>query len=249
MGDCARKMGLIALIVSLMVGAWAQRTVKHHVSSNPKRHAKILYYKAKEGDSLYKIAHRFGLRLPDLLRVNRLSNPHNIKPGDVIRVPVKSTPATQPKPPSLRASRSQVTRRNPSRTATMLELSGKSNTAQRVLQIAHRYLGHPYRYGGSSARGFDCSGFVLHVYRSIGSNLPHSASAQARMGKPVPRHQLQPGDLVFFCTRGRRISHVGIYIGNGKFIHASSARGRVRIDSLNEGYYKRRYAGACRINH
>lgn len=315
MGSFLRSTGLIALLVNLMVVASAQRTIE---------------YTVKEGDSLYAIAHRFGLRLPDLLKVNRLRNPHKLKPGDVIRIPVKGAVAAQTvlpasgwmeinkdrvnirqgagthtkritivdrwtkvkvlgrqgdwrrvqlvdgregwvlakylsptRPPKRLAAassaRRQLARRNPSRTAALRELSDRANpleasasdgsgTARRVLEIARRYLGRPYRYGGSSSRGFDCSGFALHVYRSVGVNLPHSASAQARLGKPVPRDQLKPGDLVFFRTRGRRISHVGIYLGNGKFIHASSSRGRVRIDSLNEGYYKRRYAGARRIS-
>ncbi|MCS7065199.1 MAG: LysM peptidoglycan-binding domain-containing C40 family peptidase [Fimbriimonadales bacterium] len=241
MVNLTRSAGLIALLVNLIIVASAQQTIR---------------YTVKEGDSLYAIAHRFGLRLPDLLKVNHFRNPHKLKPGDVVRIPVKGAVANRK--PS-RSAHSQLARRNPSRAAMLLELSGKADrsepsrpngsvTARRVLEIASRYLGRPYRYGGSSSRGFDCSGFALHVYRSVGVNLPHSSSAQARVGKPVPRHQLQPGDLVFFRTRGRRISHVGIYIGNGKFIHASSARGRVRIDSLNEGYYKRRYAGARRVS-
>lgn len=246
MGYFVRSTGLTALCVSLMITASAQQTIR---------------YTVKEGDSLYKIAHRFGLRLPDLLKVNRLRNPHKLQPGDVIRVPVKVAVAAQRQPPkrgTTRSTNSRLTRRNPSRVEALRALSDKANKSnssdktrvatQRVLQIAHRYLGHPYRYGGSSSRGFDCSGFVLHVYRSAGIHLPHSSRAQAAVGKPVPRNQLQPGDLVFFRTRGRHISHVGIYIGNGKFIHASSARGRVRIDSLDKGYYKQRYAGARRVS-
>lgn len=109
------------------------------------------------------------------------------------------------------------------------------------------YLGARYRYGGSSSRGFDCSGFTAYIYRQHGIHLPHNSAAQYRVGKPVSRSELKPGDLVFFRTRGNRISHVGIYIGNGKFVHASSARGRVRVDTLNSGYYHQRYVGARRI--
>lgn len=240
-----KQGGFIVLLGALLATAVAQPTTT---------------YKVKEGDSLYKIAHRFGLRLPDLLKVNRLRNPHRLKPGDVIRIPLKDKRGVQTRGKKVapqQASRSQkgLNRRLPSRTAALMQWASKSDksgcqsltTAQRILQIASRYLGHAYHYGGSSARGFDCSGFALHVYQSVGIRLPHSASAQARLGKPVARHQLQPGDLVFFRTRGRHISHVGIYIGNGKFIHASSARGRVRIDTLEKGYYKQRYAGARRL--
>lgn len=117
-----------------------------------------------------------------------------------------------------------------------------------VVEYALSHLGARYRYGGMSSRGgFDCSGFVAYIYKKYGVNLPHSSSAQFRMGKPVSRKELQPGDLVFFNTRGRRASHVGIYIGNGKFIHSSSARGRVRIDTLDSGYYKERFLGGRRL--
>lgn len=123
-----------------------------------------------------------------------------------------------------------------------------STTGESIVQTASRFKGVRYRWGGSSRSGFDCSGFTRYVYRhKMGIELPHSASAQFRRGTPVSRENLQPGDLVFFQTYRRGPSHVGIYIGNGKFIHASSARGRVRVDSLNEGYYRQRYLGARRI--
>jgi len=117
-----------------------------------------------------------------------------------------------------------------------------------IVRTASRYQGVRYRWGGSSRSGFDCSGFTRYIYRhKAGIDLPHSASAQFRQGTPVSREDLRPGDLVFFQTYRRGASHVGIYIGNGKFIHASSARGRVRVDSLDEGYYRQRYLGARRI--
>ncbi len=113
--------------------------------------------------------------------------------------------------------------------------------------LAHR--GTPYRYGGASRGGFDCSGFSSYVYRRTrGLNLPHSASAQARRGTRVAREDLRPGDLVFFGS-GRRIHHVGIYLGNEKFIHAANRRSNVRIDSLATGWYRRSYVCARRLSH
>lgn len=320
------RIGLSALLVSLIVAASAQQ--------------KITRYTVREGDNLFTISRKFGLRLPDLLAVNQFQNPHQLKPGMVINVPVKGTASpvlssTADRPASVRSgwaeinkdrinirkgpgtnteritivdrwtkvqvlsqqgewsrvklspsgrvgwvlsqylsptnpprqvastnrstqrsslrkataskSRSLARSRQPSRSSAIASAKAPSNRTQAIIQQAMAYLGHPYRRGGTSARGFDCSGFTTYIYRQHGIQLPRTSASQAGVGKPVPRNQLQPGDLVFFRTRGRGISHVGIYIGNGKFVHSSSARGRVRVDTLNSGYYYQRYAGARRV--
>ncbi|NOG93830.1 MAG: SH3 domain-containing protein [Armatimonadetes bacterium] len=118
-----------------------------------------------------------------------------------------------------------------------------------LVNRAKQLLGTDYVYGGESTRGFDCSGFVWYLYKSIeGVSLPRRASHQAGVGGSVSKDQLAPGDIVFFKTRGAaRINHSGIYIGGGKFIHASSAKDEVRIDSLSSGYYSRVFAGAKRV--
>ncbi|HLH81015.1 MAG TPA: SH3 domain-containing C40 family peptidase [Chthonomonas sp.] len=118
-----------------------------------------------------------------------------------------------------------------------------------LVRSALAYRGTPYVYGGSGRDGFDCSGFVRYLYLKRGIDLPHNAAEQFHMGKPVSRKDLKPGDLVFFHTVTPGISHVGMYIGNGRFIHASSRRGGggVRIDSLDESYYAHAYRGARRI--
>lgn len=117
-----------------------------------------------------------------------------------------------------------------------------------VLGTAFAMRGTRYRYGASSRSAVDCSGFTRLVFQRHGVSLPHSSRAQANLGVGVPKSQLQKGDLVFFKTnRGTRINHVGIYIGDGKFIHASSGGGRVQVNSLNEGYYAKRFAGARRL--
>jgi len=312
------RLGLIAPLVSLIVAASAQRTIT---------------YTVQPGDSLYTIAHKHGLRLPELLEVNNLRNPHALQVGDQIKIPVKgrakaqrtlqstapasgwaelnkdrinirTAPSTDArritlvdrwtkvqvlerqgdwsrirlqsgaigwvlskylsptKPPQTR----QVATRSPSRkpaprtaqasrperdkqqqTAANVSQTATANGQPAVVRRALGYLGTRYRYGASGARGFDCSGFTSYIYRQHGITLPHNSAAQYRVGKPVSRSELRPGDLVFFRTRGNRISHVGIYIGNGKFVHASSARGRVRVDTLTSGYYHQRYVGARRI--
>jgi cell wall-associated NlpC family hydrolase len=118
-----------------------------------------------------------------------------------------------------------------------------------LVEEAKRYLGVRYRYGGETSRGFDCSGFVYYLYKNVkGITLPRVSGAQASVGVSVDKSQLQPGDLVFFRTgRSSRINHAGIYIGNGHFIHASSGGGQVKIDSLTDGYYSKRYVTARRV--
>jgi cell wall-associated NlpC family hydrolase len=116
-----------------------------------------------------------------------------------------------------------------------------------LIREALRNRGTPYVWGGASRGGFDCSGFTMYLFRKErGIKLPHSASAQARRGTPVRRNALQPGDLVFFSTYRRGISHVGVYMGENKFIHAANSRRDVRVDALT-GYWGRRYRGARRL--
>jgi cell wall-associated NlpC family hydrolase len=104
----------------------------------------------------------------------------------------------------------------------------RTSLGQRVVQIAAGELGVPYRYGGSSPSGFDCSGLVTYVYGKLGVRLPHNAAAQYAYGRAVDPRHLRPGDLVFFSGLG----HVGLYIGRGRFIHAPQSGERVRVQSL-----------------
>lgn len=115
-----------------------------------------------------------------------------------------------------------------------------------IATTAKSYLGTPYAMGGTSRSAIDCSGFTMQVFASYGIKLPRTADVQFNVGKKVSRGQEQPGDLVFFETYLPGPSHVGIYLGNGQFIHASSSRG-VTITPLNGSYFGSRYLGARRL--
>jgi len=127
------------------------------------------------------------------------------------------------------------------------EKESEPSLGRSLVRTALNYLGAPYRRGGSSSRGFDCSGFMCAVFRAYGIALPRTSRAMSRIGQPVSKGQLRFGDLVFFNTNGRGVSHVGMYIGNGQFVHASTWRRGVLVSSLNERYYRQRFAGARRI--
>jgi len=127
---------------------------------------------------------------------------------------------------------------------TSLPSRGAAFTANAARQ-ALRYLGRPYQWSGIGRRGFDCSGLVFRVFSALGMPLPHSSSGQYQAGTAVPAALLDPGDLVFFHTYTSGPSHVGIYLGARRFIHASVSRG-VIVSSMDEPYYRNRYLGARR---
>ena len=134
---------------------------------------------------------------------------------------------------------------------TTLEAMGQTvtNRASDLVVNAMGFLGVPYRRGGSSAEtGFDCSGFVRAMYQStVGLILPRRANEQAAATESIEKKDLQPGDLVFFNTMRRAFSHVGIYIGEGKFIHAPKPGAEVRVEDMGGSYWRKRFTGARRV--
>jgi cell wall-associated NlpC family hydrolase len=113
-----------------------------------------------------------------------------------------------------------------------------------IVRTAKRYIGVRYRHGGETPRGFDCSGYVKYVYNKNNLEISRSAKEQFNDGRNISLSRLRPADLVFFRTGGRGISHVGIYLGRRRFIHAPSSGKRVSIASMDNRYWKRRFAGA-----
>lgn len=119
---------------------------------------------------------------------------------------------------------------------------------KRIIQVAKSQLGRPYRYGGLTPKtGFDCSGLINYSYKKVGLTLPRTTRQLYRMSKPIKRKHLRRGDLVFFRINRKSISHVGLYLGNNKFIHAPSSGKRVNIASLNTKYWRARFARGGRI--
>ena len=121
--------------------------------------------------------------------------------------------------------------------------------ASSLVVNAMGFLGVPYKYGGNSAEtGFDCSGFVRAVFeQSVGKVLPRRAAEQAASTQEIDRSELKPGDLVFFNTMKRAFSHVGIYVGDGKFIHSPRAGSHVRVEDMRIAYWQTRFNGARRV--
>lgn len=166
----------------------------------------------------------------------------NISTKKTLKVPAKpkSTKSTSSKRSSL--SRGGNVNSSSSYYSAPAAYTGGS----KIVSYAFEFLGRPYVYGASGPRAFDCSGFTAYVYSAFGVYLPHYTVSQSQLGRAVSRGNLSPGDLVFFNTAGY-ISHVGIYIGGGQFIHASSGSGRITVSSLSESYYAARYVCARRI--
>ncbi|MGI4815724.1 MAG: C40 family peptidase [Janthinobacterium lividum] len=129
-------------------------------------------------------------------------------------------------------------------------LSGVATTASDVVTSALNMIGVRYRWGGDTpSAGLDCSGFVRYVFQdTLGLTLPRRAEEMSRVGERISAAKLQPGDLVFFSTVRRRLSHVGIYIGDNKFVHAPSTGSNIRVDEMDNGYWEKRFISARRVD-
>ncbi len=113
----------------------------------------------------------------------------------------------------------------------------------RIIEKARQYIGVDYKWGESGENGFDCSGYVKYIFGQFGYALPHSSLAQYNKSKRLVQSKARPGDLVFFITSGNKISHVGIYLGNNKFIHAPRTGRQVRVESIDTGFFRKALAG------
>ncbi|HEX9206170.1 MAG TPA: LysM peptidoglycan-binding domain-containing protein [Candidatus Deferrimicrobiaceae bacterium] len=209
------------------------------------REAIPLTYTAGGKDTLERIARRYNLD-PDALKdLNLLEPGQELRPGQEIALvePEDSTlPADAARLPT-EEELAEVARAAKAAAGNPEEESLKD----RVIRVAERMLSVPYRWGGETLKGLDCSAYVRKVFAYLNLELPRSAREQFREGVQVDRAELSIGDLVFFRTYAKYPSHVGIYLGDNRFIHASSRDRKVKIDNLETPYYVRRYIGAKRL--
>jgi len=192
-------------------------------------------YTVRKGDSIYRIARRFKISNEELKEINGLET-DVLKPGQRLLL--------EPEGEVYDARHlEEKMEEEIKKVSELKELTLK----EKLILFAEKFLDIPYRFGGNSLLGIDCSAYVKKVYSLIGIELPRSARLQYHEGEAVDKKELSLGDLVFFRTYASFPSHVGIYLGNDLFIHASSADRRVTIDSLNTPYYMKRFIGAKRL--
>jgi len=195
-----------------------QRILITRVVSNPET-IPAISYTVKKGDTISSIARRYGLTSTKLASMNGISIRTKLNVNKVLSLIPKSTFK-----PDIKTS----------------------DSTSSIANMALRYRGARYALGASSRGGFDCSGFTSYIYRQHGKIIPRNSASQFAAGKPISRENLKEGDIVCFSTYRSGCSHVGIYVGNNKFMHAANSRKGVILSSLNESYYASRYLGARR---
>ncbi|RNC67497.1 MAG: peptidoglycan endopeptidase [Desulfuromonadales bacterium] len=219
-------------------------------------------YKVRKGDTLAKIARKTGVSADDLRQLNGLGK-GRLKPGSILALRgAESESAATPKlslKQSLRnmdlysekeyeQSLADLVENDPSKPADFTRsVNLQVDNVSELKKTAYSFIGTRYRFGGTTRNGLDCSSFVQQVFRELDVTLPRTAREQYQIGNRVATGDLQKGDLLFFQTYARFPSHVGIYLGNNKMIHASSRDRRVVISTIDTPYYRARFIGAKRI--
>ena len=223
----------------------------------------------ESGQTLWRIGKGYGITVDQLVQANQLRDT-NLMPGQRLRLPRATRPKwTSPPAPTALATAYPS---QPERGSDPLELSGevwveivladggkawvrsedlvvgswRPKDRLELIDTAREFIGTPYKWGGTNPNGYDCSGYVQEVFRLSGHSVPRMADAQYEKLQKVDTEALEPGDLVFFNTDGSGVSHVGIYSGDGKFLHASSSRGVIESE-LTQSYYAERYVGGARV--
>lgn len=203
----------------------------------------------RRGETLGSIARKHGLSTRELARRNDLGT-DRILPGQKLalfeRAGEDPVPAAVPRFPDPAPVVTEEELHEAARPLPTQDDAAES-PQHRAIRVAKKMLTTPYVWGGTSLTGMDCSGFVWKVFAMLNHDLPRSAREQFRVGREVGKDELSVGDLVFFQTYAKYPSHVGIYLGDNRFIHASSGSRQVKITSMDDPYYTRRYIGAKRL--
>ena len=252
------KHGQILIIPTTSVVSTASKSQK---SSPVRKEA----YRVGKGDTLARIAKKTGTSVAELRELNGLQG-SALKIGQKLSLAGRQDRDAAPVPPEYALNTgipdaeeeeedggiaaadeawAEIERRKQESAA----LLGKWNTPEEpklLVKVAMGFLGAPYRLGGYSVTGVDCSGFVKKIYQFFNIDRPRTAFEQSHVGLRVSRSELVEGDLLFFNTR-RKLGHVGIYIGNNEFVHASSRKRGVRVDNLSMPYYDKRFVRAVRL--
>ena len=190
-------------------------------------------YKVKKGDSLSSIAHKHHISVAKLRKTNHFSKNQILKAGSTLQIPGKSS------------AKEIIFRKRGAAS------QGLCTASKPLLKEAKKHLGKRYVWAANGPSRFDCSGFTKYVCNKNGITIPRTSIMQAKVGKKVSKNSLRAGDLVFFDTSKKRkgfVNHVGIYLGNNKFIHASSAKKKVMISSLRKSFYNNRFKWGRRVN-
>lgn len=201
----------------------------------------VAVYRVREGDTLWGLARRHRTTAERLAAMNGIALEATLQIGQRLKVP--AVPAAAANSAAARGAEAQAGTR-----ARLAVLPSRGQRwAAALSALATRHVGVRYRWGGNSPSGFDCSGFLYYVFGRSGVALPRTTFSMFRAGVPVPRDQIQTGDVVFFQTLRPGPSHAGIYLGDGRFVHSSSGSGRVTITPMEHRYYGPRYLGARRF--
>jgi len=247
---------------------------KTNKKTNIKRSAKSAKYTIKSGDTLSAIARKHHTTTEKMRKANGLKKGETLKLGRVLKVP-KNSYAKSTKKKTFKIAKTKKSRQDKKLAKALMNIkskkiaktkvkkgqrfsmsdiffSGKSKgKSKKMTKLAKKKLGKRYVWGATGKKNtFDCSGFTSYVCKKNGITIPRTSRAQSTYGKYISRNDLRPGDLIFFDTSKRRkgyVNHVGIYLGNDRFIHASSAKKKVVITRLGKSFYSKRYKGARRV--
>lgn len=206
------------------------------------RHSGPRTYAVRKGDTLSKIAKKFDMDADDLMEINELTSP-SLTVGQKLYLDERPDVVNVDQKYLVMANNIEAEIKKVSESPDFAEMT----TQDKLVVFARKLLNIPYKFGGNTILGIDCSAYVKKVYGLLGVELPRTAREQFNEGEQITKEELSIGDLVFFKTYASFPSHVGIYLGNNLFIHASSKGKKVTINSLDTPYYLKRFIGAKRL--